>query len=147
MKVILKQDVPSLGTFGDVVKVADGYARNYLMPRGFAIEATNGNLRQLEAERVAWEKKAQTVKEEAERLAQEMEPLTLNFSRKAGEEDKLFGSVTSIDIEAELKDKGFETDRKNILLHEPIKKLGIYTVGIRLHPEVTTNIKVWVVKE
>jgi large subunit ribosomal protein L9 len=147
MKVILKQDVPSLGTFGDVVKVADGYARNYLMPRGFAIEATNGNLRQLEAERVAWEKKAQTIKEEAERLAEEMEPLTLNFSRKAGEEDKLFGSVTSIDIEAELKDKGFETDRKNILLHEPIKKLGIYTVGIRLHPEVTTNIKVWVVKE
>jgi large subunit ribosomal protein L9 len=147
MKVILRQDVPSVGSFGDIVKVADGYARNYLMPRGFAVEATGRNLRQFEAERVAWEKKAQKVKEQAEGLGKELEPVTLNFPRKAASDEKLFGSVTSIDIAAALKEQGFEIDKKNITLDEPIKKLGVYTVGVKLHPEVTTDIKVWVVKE
>lgn len=147
MKVILKESIPSLGSFGDVVKVADGYARNYLIPRNIAIEASKSNLRQFEAERVAWDRKAQNIKEEAEKLARELEPLELNFPKKAGEDEKLFGSVTSMDIEAELKQKGFDIDRKNILMDEPIKKLGVYTVGIKLHSEVTTNIKVWVVKE
>lgn len=147
MKVILKENIPSLGSFGDIVKVADGYARNYLIPRNIAIEASKGNLRQFEAERVAWDKKAQKIKEEAEKLAREFESLELNFPKKAGEEEKLFGSVTSMDIEAELKQKGFDVDRRNILLDEPIKKLGVYTVGLKLHTEVTANIKVWVVKE
>jgi large subunit ribosomal protein L9 len=147
MKVILRQDVPSVGSFGDTVKVADGYARNYLMPRGFAVEATSSNLRQFEAERVAWEKKAQKVKEQAEGFGKELEAVALNFPRKAGSDEKLFGSVTSIDIVAALKEQGFEIDKKNIILDEPIKKLGVYTVGIKLHPKVTTYIKVWVVKE
>jgi large subunit ribosomal protein L9 len=148
MRIILKENVPSLGSFGDIVKVADGYARNYLIPRSIAIEATKSNLAQFEAERVSWDKKAQNIKEQAEKLTQELEPLELNFPRKAGDEEKIFGSVTSIDIEQELKKKGFnQVDKKDILLDEPIKKLGVYTVGIKLHPEVTANIKVWVVKE
>jgi large subunit ribosomal protein L9 len=147
MKVIIKQSVPSLGTFGDIVKVADGYARNYLIPRGFAVEATRGNLSQFEAERAAWEKKADKIKQEAEEFGKELEAVELSFPRKAGEDDKLFGSVTSIDVHAALKEKGFEIDKKDILLDEPIKKLGVHTVGIKLHPEVTPNIKVWVVKE
>jgi large subunit ribosomal protein L9 len=147
MKVIIKQSVPSLGTFGDIVKVADGYARNYLIPRGFAVEATRGNLSQFEAERAAWEKKADKIKQEAEEFGKELEAVELSFPRKAGEDDKLFGSVTSIDVHAALKEKGFEIDKKDILLDEPIKKLGVHTVGIKLHTEVTPNIKVWVVKE
>ncbi len=147
MKIILKQDVPELGTFGEVVKVADGYARNYLIPRSFAVEATVPNMNQFEAERGAWERKALKIKGEAEGVASELEPVSLNFQRKAGEDERLFGSVTSMDIEAALKEKGFDIDRKHILLGEPIKKVGVFTVGIKLHRDVTGEIKVWVVKE
>ncbi len=147
MKVILKDSVPNLGDFGDQVTVADGYARNYLIPRGLAVEATKGNINQFEAEKAGYLKKAAALKEKAERLKSELEAVTLNFTRKASEEEKLFGSVTSMDIEAALKEKGFDIDRKQILLSEPIKSLGVFNVGVKLHPEVVAEVKVWVVKE
>ncbi len=147
MEIILKRDIPSLGKLGNVVRVADGYARNYLLPRGIALKATPKNMSLLEREIKLWEKKSQLQKEEALALVQEIEKLSLSFARKAGEEDKIFGSVTSIDLEEKLKENGFQIDRKKIHLEEPIKALGIFTVPIKLHPEVTANLKVSVVKE
>lgn len=147
MKVILKKEVDNLGTFGDQVKVAKGYARNYLIPYGFAVEATPGNLKQFETERTGWEKKVQQKKENAEKLAAEVSALTLEFRRKAGEEDKLFGSVTSHDIGEALAAKGFEFEKKSIHLDEPIKAIGEFTVEVKVHPEVTASVKVTVEKE
>ncbi len=147
MKVILKDEVPSLGGVGDVVQVADGYARNYLVPKGLAVKATRGNLKTLGAQRQAWLKKQQRIKEVAVSLKGKLESLSLNFSRKAGEDEKLFGSVTSIDIETALKEKGFDLDRRKINLTEPIKALGVFTVPVKLHPEVSADLKIWVVKE
>lgn len=147
MKVILKAEVDNLGKFGDLVKVADGYARNYLIPKGFAAEATTGNIKQFEAEREAYLKKAQVKRENSEKLKTELEGVTLTFTRKAGEDDKLFGSVTSHDIETELKAKGFAIEKKEIRLEEPIKSIGQFTVSIRLQSDVIANINVGVVKE
>lgn len=147
MEIILKKDTSSLGKMGNVVKVADGYARNYLIPQGAAIEATPKNLKLLQREIKIWEKRAQLQKEEAQKLAAEIEKLSLSFARKAGEEDRLFGAVTSIDIEESLKQHAFQIDRKKIHLEEPIKALGVFTVPVKLHPEVTANLKVLVVKE
>lgn len=147
MNLILKKEVYNLGRFGDRVKVADGYARNYLIPRGLAVEATTGNLRQFDAEKDAFVRKAAARKAEAEKLNASLTALTLTFSRKAGEDDKLFGSVTSHDIEGELNAKGFKVEKKDIVLVEPIKALGQFTVAVKLHQEVTSDIKVVVVKE
>ncbi|MBI5827904.1 MAG: 50S ribosomal protein L9 [Deltaproteobacteria bacterium] len=147
MKIILKQEVDNLGRFGDQVKVANGYARNYLIPQGLAVLANAGNLRQLEAERAAYLKKAQVSKEKAEGIKGEIEALTLTFARKTGEEDRLFGSVTAHDIEAELKKKGFELGKKAILLHEHIKTLGQFTVPLKLHSGVSADLKVEITKE
>ncbi len=147
MKVILKKEVYNLGKFGEQVKVAEGYARNYLIPKGLAIEANAGNLRQFEAEKDAFLRKAQVGKEKAEKQRLEIEALILTFRRKAGEDGKLFGSVTSHDLEEELKNKGFAIERKDIILAEPIKTLGDFTVAVKLHPEVTASIKAGVVKE
>lgn len=147
MEIILKKDTPSLGRMGSVVRVADGYARNYLIPQGVGIEATAKNLKLLQREIKIWEKRAQLQKEEAQKLAMEIEKLSLSFAKKAGEEDRLFGSVTSIDIEEGLKKNGFQIERKKIHLGEPIKALGVFTVPVKLHAEVTANLKVLVVKE
>ncbi|MBI5049166.1 MAG: 50S ribosomal protein L9 [Deltaproteobacteria bacterium] len=147
MEIILKKDAPSLGKLGNVVKVADGYARNYLIPHGIGLEATPKNLKLLEKEMKLWQKKAEKQREEAQQLAQEIEKLSLSFARKSGEEDKIFGSVTSLDIEEKIKESGIQIDRKKIHLEEPIKALGIFTVPVKLHPEVTASLKVCVVKE
>lgn len=147
MKIILKQEVDNLGGFGDQVKVANGYARNYLIPQGFAVLANAGNLRQLEAERAAYLKKAQVSRGQAEGIKGEIEGLTLTFARKTGEEDRLFGSVTAHDIEAELKKKGFKLEKKAILLHEHIKTLGQFTVPVKLHSGVSADLKIEITKE
>lgn len=147
MRVILKSDVDKLGRFGDQVKVAEGYARNYLIPRGIAVAATTGNLKQFEAEKEAYLKKAQVKREKAERLKADLEALSLTFARKAGEDDKLFGSVSAHDIEAELKSKGFDIEKKDIRLDEAIKSVGQFTAAVKLHSEVSANINIAVVKE
>src|SRR4030067_3163441 len=146
MKVILKTEVENLGSFGDQVRVAFGYARNYLIPKGIAIEATPGNINQSNAEKEAHLKKAQVRKEGAEKLKTAIEAATLSFTRKAADDDKLFGSVTVHDIESELASKGFKIERKHIHLEEPIKTAGQFTVGVKLHPEVTAEVRVEVAK-
>ncbi len=147
MNVILKKEVPNLGKYGDRIKVAEGYARNYLIPKGLAAEATPGNLRQFEAEKDAFLRKENERKAKADKLRVEIEALSLTFRRKAGEDEKLFGSVTAHDIEAELKGKGFSVEKKDVLLEEAIKTLGSFTVSVKLHPEVTAVLKVGVVKD
>ena len=147
MKVILKEDVNNLGKIGDMVAVADGYGRNYLLPRGLAIEASTRNVKILEHQKKVIKAKIQKQKSGAELLANKLSSVSCTVAKKAGEEDKLFGSVTTKDIEEALKTEGFSIDRKQILLEEPIKRLGVYSVTIKIHPEVTTEVKVWVVKE
>jgi len=147
MKVILRAEIDRLGKIGDVVNVAPGYARNYLIPKKLAYLATPGNLKRIEFEKRRASQLAERQQEEAAKLAEKMKDLSLTFQVKVGEEDKLYGSVTSADIAEEAAKHGFEIDRRKILLEEPIKQLGVYTVGVRLHPEVSTEIKVWVVKE
>lgn len=147
MKVIIRKEVEKLGKFGDVVKVAEGYARNYLIPKGLAVEASETNIRQFDAEKDAFIRKERSRKEDAEKARAALEAVTLNFARKAGEDDKLFGSVTPHDIEEALSSKGFKVEKKEILLKEPIKNIGLHTVAVKLHPEVTANISIDVVKE
>src|SRR4030043_332428 len=147
MQVILLEDVPSLGKVGDLVKVSDGYGRNYLLPKKKAIFATETNLKAMEHQKTLVQQRLGKVKKDAERLAQQIEKLSCTFAKPVGESGKLFGSVTSMEIEAYLKENGIELDRKKIHLEEPIKNLGMYTVPIKLHPEVTAQLKVWVVQE
>ncbi len=147
MKVILTQDIAGLGAIGDLITVKDGYGRNHLIPQGKALQATSQNMKILEHQKRQIREKLNKAKKEAEKLAARIEAVSCTVAKNAGEEDKLFGSVTSMDIEASLKLEGIEVDRKKILLPEPIKSLGIYTIPIKLHPEVTANLKLWVVKE
>ncbi len=147
MIVILKNEVDNLGVFGAQVKVADGYARNYLIPKGLAVPATPGNLKQFEAEKEAFVKKAALKIAKAEQVKTGLQGVTLNFARKAADDDRLFGSVTAHDIEAALKEKGFSVEKKDILLGEPIKHLGQSTVTVKVHSKVTADITVEVVKE
>lgn len=149
VKLILRQDVPKLGEAGDVVTVKPGYARNYLLPRGIAFEATEANLRRLEEERRRAEERARRDYLEARRRAKALEGVSLTFEARAGEESKLFGSITSADITERLNGLGldFEVDRRQVELEEPIKTLGVFSVPVRLHPEVRPEIKVWVIKE
>jgi large subunit ribosomal protein L9 len=147
MKIILKEDFSELGHIGEVIKVADGYARNYLIPKGIAVNATKGNLRQFESMKEAILKKKSKVKESAEELCKGLSALALSFTRKAGEDDKLFGSVTNKEIAASLKDKGFEIDRKTVHIAEPVKHLGDFKFSIKLHPDVTAELSATVEKE
>ena len=147
MKMILRKEVPSLGNYGDVVKVTTGYARNYLIPKGIAVEATSGNLKQFEAEKGAYLRKEADRKKKAEALKGGIESVTLSFARKAGDDERLFGSVTSHDIEEALKAKGFEVERKEIALKEPIKTIGLHTVTVKLHSEVSADVRIDIVKE
>jgi large subunit ribosomal protein L9 len=147
MEVLLREDVENLGTRGQIVKVKAGYGRNYLLPRNVAVEATPGNMKMIEQEKKALLKREAKEKASAENQATSLAALELTFTRKVGEHDVLYGSVTSMDIAEAIKEKGFEIDRKRILLKEPIKELGEHAVPIRLHREVTSNIKVTVAKE
>ncbi len=146
MKVILKENIETLGHIGDIVKVAPGYARNFLLPRGLAIEATTKNAKALEHAKRQMEYKKNKVLEQAKQFAARIEGVTLVLAHQAGEEGKLFGSVTNMEIAERLKAEGVEVDRKKILLAEPIKHIGEYTVAIKVHPEVTANLKVNVAK-
>jgi large subunit ribosomal protein L9 len=145
MKVILKQDVDSLGMEGQTFEVKDGYARNYLIPQGLALEATKQNIKLMEAQTKNIEEKRLKAKSEAEKAKQSLGELVVTIAQKVGEEDKLYGSVTSMDIAEQLESKGVVLDRKRIKLDRPIKTLGEFMVPIRLHPEVTATIKVVVV--
>lgn len=147
MEVILKEDIPSLGSRGDVVKVADGYGRNYLLPRKLAMQATENNKAVIEQMKAAAARRSATEKMQAEELVARLAPIDLAFTRKAGEQGHLFGSVTSSDIGAELAAQGFEIDRRRILLSEPLKSVGEFTVAIKLHREVTAQVKVKVQAE
>jgi large subunit ribosomal protein L9 len=147
MEVILKEDVPQLGHRGDVVKVADGYGRNFLLPKKLAIEATVGNKKVIDQMKASAVRKAQKDKSDAEALAKQFEGVNVTITRRAGEHDQLFGSVTTSDIAAELEKKGFTVDRRKLQLDEPIKTVGEYNVPIRLFREVSATIKVTVAKE
>src|SRR5690348_7910307 len=140
MEVILKEDVAKLGSRGDVVRVADGYGRNYLLPRKLAIEATKTNKSVIEQMKAAAVRRSARDKSAAEELAKQLESVKLTFHRRTGERDQLFGSVTSGDIAHELERVGFNLDRRKIHLNEPLKSLGDYTVPVRLHKEVTAPI-------
>mgnify|MGYP005810450843 CR=1 FL=1 len=147
MEVILKEDVPNLGHRGDVVRVATGYGRNYLLPKKLAIEATAGNKKVIEQMKAAAVRKTQKDKSDAEALAKQFEGVSVKIVRRSGEHDQLFGSVTSSDIAAELEKQGFSIDRRKLELDQPIKTIGEYTVPVRLFREVAASIKVTVAKE
>ena len=144
MEVILKEDVANLGHRGDVVKVADGYGRNFLLPRKLALQATLANKAVIEQMKAAATRRSAEEKVQAQALVAKLEPLTLSFTRKSGENGQLFGSVTTADIASELAAKGFEIDRRKIQLSEPIKSLGNFTVSIKLHREVAAHVAVHV---
>jgi large subunit ribosomal protein L9 len=147
MEVILREEIESLGTRGEVVKVKQGYARNFLLPRRLAVPATEANKKIVEQERQSWLKKEAKVAAEATELAKLLSPVVLTFKQKAGENDHLFGSVTAKDIADALAAQKFEIDRKKIQLSDPIRQLGEYKVPVKLHREVTTEVTVKVEKE
>lgn len=147
MKVILKEDLPKLGKTGDIVTVSDGYGRNYLLPRGLADLASSRSLKEVEHQKKVIQARLERQRHESQDLARRLETVTCTLARRVGEEDKLFGSVTARDIEKALQCHGIVVDRRKILLEEPIKKLGEYTVQVKLHPGVTGMVKVNVVAE
>jgi len=147
MEVILKEDVATLGSRGDVVKVAEGYGRNFLLPRRLAIEASAGNKKVIEQMKAASVRRSAKEKAQAEELSKQFEGLSVAFQRKSGENDQLFGSVTSGDIADALGKKSFNIDRRKIQLHEPLKTLGEFTVPVKLHKEVTAHLKVVIEKD
>ena len=147
MEVILKEDVTNLGTRGDVVKVAEGYGRNFLLPRKMAIEASAGNKKVIEQMKAANVRRSAKEKAQAEELSKQFDGLSVSFTRKSGENDQLFGSVTSGDIAEALEKKSFHIDRRKIQIHEPLKTLGEFTIPIKLHKDVTAHLKVVIEKE
>lgn len=147
MQIILQEDVEKLGTRGQLVNVAEGYARNFLLPKKLALEATPGNLKRLDKMRAAFAKKEATEKEAAQKLGELLAGVSLTLSRKAGENDQLFGSVTSGDISEALAAQGYNIDKRKIALAEPIKVVGEFEIPVKLHREVSANVKVTVQKE
>ena len=147
MEVILKEDVAKLGSRGDVVKVAEGYGRNYLLPRKLAIQANEGNKAVIVQMKAAAVRRSAKEKHEAESLSQQFEGLSVSFQRRSGENDQLFGSVTSSDIADALEKKSFHIDRRKIQLHEPLKSVGEFDVPVKLHKDVTAHLKVVIEKE
>jgi large subunit ribosomal protein L9 len=147
MKVVLRQDYESLGSAGDIVSVKAGFARNFLIPKGYALIATAKNIQRFENEKIQlhWQKEKE--KRKSQEMAKTLENLSCTIAVQVGEEDKLFGSVTSQNIAESLEAQGYDIDKRKILLEEPIKSLGIYSVPIKLHPDVEAKVKVWVVKE
>jgi large subunit ribosomal protein L9 len=147
MQIILQEDVEKLGTRGQVVEVKEGYARNFLLPRKLALEASAGNMKRLEKMRAAFAKKEATEKGEATKLAELLAGVSLELTRKAGDNDQMFGSVTTADLSEALAAKGFTIDKRKITLAEPIKVLGEYDVPLKLHREVSATVKLAVKKE
>ena len=147
MKVILRQDVRNLGKIGEVVSVKNGYARNYLIPRDFAFVATDGAVKAIEVEKKQYEKRQAKEKAHAEIMSTQLSELQVSIAMKVGEEGRLYGSVTTQMISDELNLRGFEVDKRHIVIEEQIKNLGVFDVKVKLHPEVVTTIKVWVIGE
>jgi large subunit ribosomal protein L9 len=147
MDVILRQSIENLGNPGDVVTVKAGYARNYLLPRGLAYEATPGNLKRIAAERQRLEAAEGNRRDAAKDLAKRIEEVSLTFSARVGDEGKLFGSITAADIAHQLEAQGVLVEKRQIDLHEPIKTLGVFRVPIRLHADVRPEVRVWVIKQ
>jgi large subunit ribosomal protein L9 len=147
MEVILKEDVPKLGSRGDVVKVAEGYGRNFLLPRKLAIPANAGNKAVIDQMKAAAVRRSAKEKEGADALSKQLDGVSVNFQRRSGEHDQLFGSVTPTDIADALAKKGFSIDRRKITIHEPLKTLGEFTVPLKLHRDVTAHLKVVIEKE
>ena len=147
MQVILRDKIENLGDAGDVVDVKPGYGRNYLIPKGLAYEASPANVRRMEAERAAQGRKEAETLGEARTQASALEGVSLTFNARAGQEGKLFGSITSGDIADKLAEQGIQIDRRQIELEEPIKSLGVHSVPVRLHSQVRPEIKVWVIAE
>lgn len=147
MKVILKEDIPKLGTMGETVQVAPGYGRNYLIPQGKAVLATSKNLKELEHQRQLILRKVELVRKDAESFAEKFRGLTLTLARKVLDEDKIYGSVSVGDISQALEEAGVEIERKMIKLDEPIKSLGEFQVSVKVHADVTAELTVQVVKE
>lgn len=147
MKVILQEDVPDLGEAGDLVEVKSGYGRNFLIPKGLAVLATPRNIKTIEHQRRLFTDRQTKLHSQASELAEQINTLSTTFTRKSGEDDKLYGSVTSQNIAEFFVSQNLPVDRKQIMLEEPIKNLGAYNVPIKLHPEVVAELKVWVVKE
>jgi len=146
-KILLREDVDDLGSRGEIVRVKAGYARNYLLPRKLAVEANVGNVKQIERERELLLKKAATERATADAQADQMRSLVLTFERKAGEQGALYGSVTSMDIAEALQQRGYEVDRHRLHLREPLKRLGDFSVPLRLHREVTVDLQVKIAPE
>lgn len=146
-KVLLREDVDDLGARGEIVRVRAGYARNYLLPRNLAVEATTGNVKGIEAERAALLKKEAKERASADAQSEQMSSLELEFRRKAGEQGALYGSVTSMDIAEALRERGYEIERHRIHLREPLKRVGEYSVPVRLHREVAIDLKIRVAPE
>jgi large subunit ribosomal protein L9 len=147
MQVILLEEVSSLGKAGDMVKVSDGYGRNFLIPQKKAILATEKNIKSLEHQKRLVQHRMAKTKKDVQKMAFEIENLSCTFTRAVGESGKLFGSVTSMDIETYLKENGLSIDRKKIHLEEPLKSVGMFTVPIKLHADIVANLKVWIVQE
>lgn len=147
MKVILRKNYDQLGEIGDIVEVKEGFALNFLIPRGVAFQANAGNIRALEEEKRQTAKKEEKNHESAQELAAELEKVSITIPVKVGEEDKIFGSVTTQMIADSLKEKEFDIDKRKIEITEPIKALGIYSVNVKLHPKVSATVKTWVVRE
>jgi len=147
MQIILKDDVKDLGLIGDVVNVKDGYARNYLIPKGFAVEASARNIKALEHEKKKIQEHIKKAKTKAEELVSNLSSTTITIKAKVGEGDKLFGSVTTMDIADALAKEGIDIDRKRIMLDEPLKRVGTYTINVKIHPESSAKLNVQVEKE
>ena len=147
MKVILREDVKNLGHMGEVVNVSDGYARNFLFPKKFAVEANTKNLKEFEHNKKVITERAAKLKESFKSVADRLSSLSLTIKAKTGEDDKLFGSVTNMNIAEALASEGFDIDKKKIIIDEPIKRLGEYSVAIKLHHDLSTEVKVHVVQE
>jgi large subunit ribosomal protein L9 len=147
MKIILKQSFEKLGKAGDIVETKRGYARNYLIPQGFAVEASKTNMKVYEQERQSLLRKHEKEVQEAQALAAQLNNVSITAAVQVGDEDKVFGAVTNQNIAELLQEKGFDIDRKKIILEEPLKALGVFEVPIKLHSEVEAQIKVWIVRE
>lgn len=147
MKIVLTDDVENLGRVGDVVSVRGGYGRNFLIPQGKALAATKGNLAQVDARRTVYEAKSLKERTEAAELANRISNLSLSIAKRVGEAETLYGSVTAAEIAEALEAEGVVVDKRRLLMADPIKTLGVHSVPIRLHPDVTAELKVWVVAE
>lgn len=147
MEVILHEDVANLGEAGNVVKVKAGYARNYLLPRKLAVVADPSNIQMMEHQQKIVASKISQLKAKAEELSKKLKEVSITITKEAGEEDKLFGSVTTMEISNALRAEGYVIDRRHLKMNDPIKNIGVYDIPVRLHPEVEGIVKVWVVKK